>query len=323
MTTTMKSYLYGSVLAFSLGFPLAQVQADSYPAEELNYTVAFGPGGGNDLMSRTVVDILKTHELFNGQNIRVENRDGGSGAIGFNYVAQQRGNPYHATSTSGNFLGTPIVSNTGWTYRDFTPIGLLARDAMVLAVRSDSGYETLQAFVDAAAEKNMKIGGTGAAGPERVVAGLFAKAADIDFTYVPSQDEGGLVTSLTSSSIDAIVANPSEVIGQVSAGNFRLLGYSERERSTVFPDVPTFAEQGYDFEFSLPRGVVMPADIPVEVRDWWVETLKQVVDTPEWNEYLTTKGLSGNTIWGDEFGHYLERTDADFRGVLTEIGVIK
>lgn len=321
MAHTKKTLVLGALLAFALSPAVSM--AEEYPSKQLNYTIAFGPGGGNDLMSRTVVEILNKYDLFGGQNIRVENRAGGSGAIGFNYVAQKKGNPYHATSTSGNFLGTPIVSDTGWTYKDFTPIGLLAQDAMFLVVRSDSEFQTLKDLVEYADKKNLKIGGTGAAGPERVVAGLFAKAAGIEFTYVPSQDDGGLITSLTSSSIDAIVANPSEVSGQVAAGNFRALGYSELKRSTVFPAVPTFTEQGYEFDFALPRGVVLPADVSVEVRDWWVATLKKVVETPEWNDYLTTKGLSGNTIWGDDFATYLEKTDADFRGILTSLGIIK
>ena len=322
MKKLKKALLIGAVASLVVS-PLASMAADNYPSKQLNYTIAFGPGGGNDLMSRTLVKIMKKYDLFGGQNIRVENRAGGSGAIGFNYVAQQKGNPYHASSTSGNFLGTPIVSNTGWTYKDFTPIGLLAQDAMFLVVRSDSNFKTLKDLVEYAKTNDLKIGGTGAAGPERVVAGLFADTAGIKFTYVPSQDDGGLITSLTSSSLDAIVANPSEVSGQVAAGNFIPLGYSERKRSTVFPDVPTFAEQGYDFDFALPRGVVLPGGVSTEVRDWWVETLKKVVETPEWKEYLETKGLSGNTIFGDDFGVYLEKTDADFRGVLKRIGVIK
>ena len=159
--------------------------------------------------------------------------------------------------------------------------------------------------------------------PDRVVAGLFTKAAGINFVYVPAQDEGGMITSLTSKSVDAVVSNPSEVAGQIEAGNFRALAYSEAKRSTVYPDVPTFKEKGYDFSFSLPRGVVLPPDNSDKVVDWWVATLKKVVETPEWKEYLRKNSLSGNTVWGKDFGVYLEKTDGQFRQVLTEIGVLK
>lgn len=313
------------LLAVSSTLIITGVQASNlnYPADDLNYIIAFGPGGGNDTMSRTLVEVLKKNNLVNGQNFRVENRAGGSGAIGFNYVAQKEGNPYYLTSTSGNFIGTPIVSNTGWTYADFTPIGLLAQDAMFLSVRADSPYKTLKDFIDASKKGNLKVGGTGAAGPERVVAAMLQKSAGTKFTYVPSQDDGGLTTSLTSGSVDAIVSNPAEVAGQVAAGNFRPLAYSEGVRSTVFPKVPTFMEQGFDVIFSLPRGVVMPNNISPEIQQWWVDTLKVAVNTPEWQKYLVEKGLSGNTVWGDDFGVYLEKTDISFRATLKEVGVLK
>lgn len=294
----------------------------NYPVERLNYTIAFGPGGGNDLMSRTVVDILKKYNYYP-NNIRVDNLAGGSGAVGFNHVAQQKGNPYYLTSTSGNFLGTPLISNTGWTYEDFTPVGLLAQDAMFLVVRADSDFKSAKDFVEYAKSNRVVMGGTGAAGPERVVASLFAEKAGFDFDYVPSQDGGGMVTSLTSHSVDAIVANPSEVSGQIKAGNFRPLAYSEEQRSTVYLDVPTFKEQGYDFAFSLPRGVVMPKGVSAEVQQWWVDTLKKVVVTEEWKNYLKTNSLSGNTVWGQDFEKNLAHTNADFKRILTQIGAIK
>ncbi|WP_026973095.1 Bug family tripartite tricarboxylate transporter substrate binding protein [Aliagarivorans marinus] len=318
----LKKFIALPVLAATLATSMSVASELDYPTKRLNYTIAFGPGGGNDLMSRTVVDILKKYKFYD-KTIRVDNLAGGSGAVGFNYVAQQQGNPYHLTSTSGNFLGTPLVSNTGWTYQDFTPIGLLAQDAMFIVVRADSDFQSASDFVEYAKHNRVTIGGTGAAGPERVVASLFAEAAGFDYDYVPSQDGGGMVTSLTSKSVDAIVANPSEVSGQITAGNFRPLAYSESQRSTVYQDVPTFKEQGYDFAFSLPRGVVMPSEVDPAVQQWWVETLQKVVDTPEWQDYLTTNSLSGNTVWGEDFAKNLAATNADFKRVLTQIGAIK
>ena len=223
-------------LILALAFALADAGADpAYPARPLTYTVAFGPGGGNDLMSRTVVDIIRQYGWYRGQHIRIENRPGGSGAIGYGRVARQAGNAYSITSTSGSFLTTPIVSDTDWTYRDFTPIALLALDAMFLVARTDSAFVSVEEFVRRARLNDMKIGGNGATGPDRVVAGLLAEAAGIEFTYVPFQNGSGLLTGLTSSSLHALVSNPSEVMGQVAAGNFRVLAYSARSRSTVYP----------------------------------------------------------------------------------------
>jgi len=308
-----------SLAAASVALPAL---AEGYGSERLTYTIAFGPGGGSDRMSRTVVDLLRSYELYAG-DIVVENREGGSGAVGFSYVARQEGDPQRLTSTSGNFIGTPLISDTDWTYADFTPVGLLASDAMLLVVRSDSDFDSVEAFVEAANAGRVTIAGSGSAGPERVTAELFAQAAGIEFEYVPIGSGGELVTALTSGSIDAVVANPSEVSGQLEAGALTALAFSDTERSTNNPDVPTFMELGYDFSFSLPRGVVMPSGVDAEVQEWWISTLKQVVETPEWQEYLSKNGMSGNPIWGEEFGAYLEETSAQYRATLVSIGAIK
>ncbi|MGQ4877518.1 Bug family tripartite tricarboxylate transporter substrate binding protein [Billgrantia sp. LNSP4103-1] len=291
-----------------------------YPQDTLKWTIAFGPGGGNDLMSRTVVEILNKHDLYGDQDIVVENREGGSGAVGWSHVKNDEGNNYHVTSTSGNFIATPLVSDTDWNYADFTPVGLLANDAMFLVVPEDSDHDSIDDFVEAAKSERLTVGGIGAAGPDRVVAGLLMESADIKFEYVPSPDGGQVITSLTSGSVDAIISNPSEVSGQIEAGEFKALAYSEGKRSDIYPDVPTFKEEGYDFSFSLPRGVVLPAGVDAETQEWWIETLKDVVETQEWIDYLEKNGLSGNTIWGDEFADYLEDTSGQFEKTLKDIG---
>ena len=79
----------------------AAAQDANYPNKRLNWTIAFGPGGGNDIMSRTLIDIIEKHKLYP-NDIVAENRAGGSGAVGWGYLFGQKGNPYHISSTSGS-----------------------------------------------------------------------------------------------------------------------------------------------------------------------------------------------------------------------------
>ena len=88
----------------------------------MEWTIAFGPGGGNDIMARTIVDILQKDDLYP-ENIVVENREGGSGATGWGYLLGQSGTGYGISTTSGSFITTPLQADTGWTYDDFTPVG--------------------------------------------------------------------------------------------------------------------------------------------------------------------------------------------------------
>src|SRR5918994_6558184 len=115
--------------------------AENYPEEPLEWTVAFGPGGGNDIMSRTIVDILEKENLYP-EDITVENVEGGSGAQGWGRVHAAAGDPYAISSTSGSFLTTPLEADTGWAPEDFTHIGLLATDASLFLTHQKSGQDT-------------------------------------------------------------------------------------------------------------------------------------------------------------------------------------
>src|SRR3970282_1509785 len=133
--------------ALVLAVAPAQSQ-DRYPSKRLDWTIAFGPGGGNDIMSRNLIAILEKYKLYPG-NIVAENRPGGSGAKGWGYVFSQTANPYHIASSSGSFITTPLQANTPWQPGSFTPVALLASDDMVLLVNQKSKARDLREFIAA------------------------------------------------------------------------------------------------------------------------------------------------------------------------------
>src|SRR3989304_9286170 len=105
-----KIALYAALFAaLVLGSVPASAQ-DRYPSKRLAWTIAFGPGGGNDIMSRTLISVLEKYKLYP-ETIVAENRAGGSGAVGWGYVFSQKGNPYHLSSTSGSFNTSAPAGN--------------------------------------------------------------------------------------------------------------------------------------------------------------------------------------------------------------------
>jgi putative tricarboxylic transport membrane protein len=111
--------------------------AENYPQQTLNWTIAFGPGGGNDIMSRTLIEILQKNDLYT-ENIVATNLEGGDGARGWGFLYDQKGNSYHISSTSGSFMTTPLAADTPWGPTSFTPIGMLAIDDTLFIVKEDS-----------------------------------------------------------------------------------------------------------------------------------------------------------------------------------------
>ncbi len=300
----------------------APAVAQDYPSERLDWTIAFGPGGGNDIMARTLIEILQKYELYPG-DIQAENRAGGSGAVGWGYLYSQSGNPYGISSTSGSFLTTPLQADTPWQPEDFTPIALLATDDLVLLVNGDSDIDSFEEFVESAKANPPTIGGIGAVNVDFIVPQVLSDMAGFEFDYVSFNAAGELNTALLSNALDAIVSNPGEILGLLESGDMKALAYSGSETPAALGDLPTFGDFGYNVGISMPRGLILPPDVPEEVQQWWIETMQQVAETPEWKAYIEDNLLTENILYGEEFREFLVRSMDTFEEILREHGAIQ
>jgi putative tricarboxylic transport membrane protein len=311
-----------SALALASGLAVSPAFAQSYPNDRLNVTVAFGPGGGNDILSRTLVAILEKYKMYP-KDIVITNRAGGSGAVGWGYVFSQKGNPYHISTTSGSFITTPLQANTPWQPTSFTPVALLATDDLVLLVNGKSDIKDFKTFIERARSKPPSIGGMGAVNVDYIVPKVVSEKANFKFEYVSFNKMGELTTALLSNSLDAAMGNPAEVLGLIDSGDLRPLAYSGKATPASLKNVPTMASVGYDPGVSLPRGLILPPGVPKEAQDWWIATLKKVVQTPEWKKYIVDNNLTENIQYGDDFNKFLGTTQDSFGRILRASGAIK
>lgn len=300
----------------------ADEDAADYPSQDMNWTIAFGPGGGNDIMSRTMIDIIDTHDLYP-HSISVENRDGGSGATGWGYLFSRSGSGYDVSTTSGSFITTPMQADTGWEPEDFTHVGLFAADNALLSVHGNSDVEDFDDWVAyAQAEGQVVVGGIGTVNVDYIVHELIAEYEGYGIDYVPFNDEGQMQTALLSGAIDAMVSNPAESMGQIEGGQIRPLLFTGPERLDSLPDVPTGEERGMEELPSMPRGLILPPDAPDYALEWWIDTMQQVVETEEWEDYLAKNYLVPDIRWGEDFSAYLDEVHDEFEEILTELGAL-
>ncbi|GGE45570.1 Bug family tripartite tricarboxylate transporter substrate binding protein [Actibacterium pelagium] len=319
--------LLGAVAAAVVAAPLAVATpaiAQDYPSadETLDWTIAFGPGGGNDIMARSIIEILNKYDLYPGE-ISAENRAGGSGAVGWGYLYAQDGNGYGISTTSGSFVTTPLQADTPWQPEDFTPVALLATDDLVLVVNGESDIQNIDQFIANAKENPITIGGTGSVNVDFIVPTLFAKRAGFEFDYVSFNSMSEQTTALLSNALDAMVGNPGEILGLIDSGDLRPMVFSGTSTPAALEGVPTMGDIGYDIGVSMPRGLILPPNAPEEAQTFWIETMKKVVETPEWDEYISSNTLTPTVLYGDEFRTFLGNTKNGFETVLREVGAIE
>ncbi len=322
MTSEFSKKLLSALFAVAVLASAPALGQDRYPSQRLNWTIAFGPGGGNDIMSRTLIDIMEKYKLYPA-NIVAENRAGGSGAVGWGYLFNQKGNPYHISSTSGSFITTPLQANTPWQPESFTPVALLASDDLIVVVNGKSKIKTFQEFLAQAKAKPPSIGGMGAVNVDFIVPTLLSQKAGFKFEYVSFNKQGELTTAVLSSALDAMMVNPGEVLGLLQSGDLRALAYSGKKTPKVLGNIPTFGEAGYDIGISMPRGLILPPGVSKEAQQWWIETVKKIVETPEWKAYVEKQLLTENVAYGEEFRSFLKKTQDGFADILRKSGAIK
>ena len=322
VTETIRAGAVGLALAAPLALAGA-AGAQSYPdaGETLDWTIAFGPGGGNDIMARTIIEILNTYDLYPG-DIAAENRAGGSGAVGWGYLFAQAGSGYGISTTSGSFVTTPLQADTPWEPADFTPVALLATDDLVLVVNGSSDIQDIGQFIAYAQANPITIAGTGTVNVDFIVPTLFAQAAGFEFEYVSFNSMADQTTALLSDSVDAMVGNPGEILGLIDSGDLRPLVYSGASTPDALGDVPTMGDVGYDIGVSMPRGLILAPDAPAEAQEWWIQTMQQVVQTPEWAAYIESNTLTPTVLYGEEFRTFLVNTQNGFAEVLRSVGAI-
>ena len=318
----LRGFALVSALAVVSGLVAGAAVAAEYPSERLNVTVAFGPGGGNDILSRTLVNILEKYKMYP-KDIVITNKPGGSGVVGWGYVFNQKGNPYHLSTTSGSFITTPLQANTPWKTTSFTPIALVATDDLLLLVNGKSDIKDLKTFIDRAKAKPPSIGGIGAVNVDFIIPKVLSEKANFKFDYVSFNAQGELITAILSNALDAGTGNPGEVLGLLASGDLRALAYSGKKSPESLKNVPTLASLGYDVGVSLPRGRILPPGVPKEAQTWWINTMKKVVETPEWKTYITKNNLTENILYGDDFNGFLDRTQGTFAKILRQSGAIK
>lgn len=315
-----------AVAAFSLLTLSSAALAQAYPSKPIEVVVPYAPGGGTDNLMRMITGIIDENK-WSPQPFNVNNRAGGSGAVGYNYLITKKGDSHVVAGATPFIVSGKIEGRLPGNHRDaMTMLMIVAIDELMLSVRSESPYKTIEEFVKAAQAKpgSLTVGGTATYSEDHIFTYLFEQAAKIKVKYVPFNSGGEVTTALMGGHIDAGVMNPNEFQAQVEAGKGRHLAVASRQRLKDAPDVPTFAEKKIEFYWEQMRGVVGPANMTPEAVKWWQDALRKVTENKKWQEQYIKRNLLTPTQWtGEEALKYLDGLNGKYEAALRGLGQLK
>jgi putative tricarboxylic transport membrane protein len=314
-----------AALLAAAALPASAAAQAKYPTKAVEVVVPFAPGGGTDNLMRTIVGIIDENK-WSPTPINVVNRAGGSGVIGYTYLLGKKGDSHVIAGAAPTIVASKIEGRLAGNYRDMTVLMILAIDELMLSVRTESKYQTIEDFVNATKERpgQLTVAGTGTNTEDNIFTYLFEKSAGIKLKYVPFNSGGECTAALMGGHVDGGVMNPNEIVAQVEAKKAKNLAVAARKRLTDAPDMPTFAEKGMEFYWEQMRGVVGPGGMSPEATKWWVDTLKKVLDTKKWQEDYIKRNFLTPVQWtGDEAIKYLDSLNGKYEKALGDLGALK
>jgi tripartite-type tricarboxylate transporter receptor subunit TctC len=240
----------------------------AYPNKPIRLVVPFPPGGGTDLIARTVAQRLTDSLKW---TIVIDNRPGAGGNIGVDTVAKAAPDGYTLVIGQTSNLAVNPTLYPKLPYdptKDFAPVVVLSSSPIVIAVAAQSPFKTFADVVAAAKKKpkTITLGYSGNGTVAHLSSELAQKTAGIELQHIPYKGASQAMTDVMSGQVDLYMSSVPTLLGHVRDQKLRALAVTSIKRSGELPDTPTLAESGYkDFDAVTWFGILAPAGTPADV----------------------------------------------------------
>lgn len=298
--------------------------AEDFPTRPVHMIVAFAPGGTADFTARIIADKM---QHFLGQPIVIENKPGANGAIGAEYVAKADPDGYTLFFTTVGAVAINPALRSDLPYdplKDFVAVGKAAVNSTILVVNADMKVNSARDLVELAKRKpnSITIGITGRGAISDLGRQLFEDAAGIKLQGVPYRGAAPALTDMLAGHLDGLFGDVPTIMAQVKAGKLKALAATSSERSDIFPDVPTFVEQGFaDVVGDNWDAVLAPAGTPAPIIAKLNAALVAAVNDPEVRTRLHNAGTTPAPSSPEEFDKYLRAEIARWGKVIRDKGI--
>ena len=293
--------------------------ADDYPSRPITLIVPQAPGGGNDTIARIIAQKM-TQSLD--QQVIVENRPGAGGTLGTRQLAKSAADGYAvAMGSTGTLTMAPTaIENAGYDPRkDFAPVGMIAKSAIILVVGPSVKAQSVQELV-AQAKKDPQAftyGSGGVGTPNHLTAVMFADQTGINLTHIPFKGAGPAINDVLGGHVSMIFSSLPPTIGNIKAGNLRALGTCALSRAPMLPDVPTMEEAGLKgFEAEQRYGLIAPAGTPDPVLRKLNQALRKALNADDVRERIAVDGAVVNPSTPEEYATDIDREEAKWAKVV-------
>ena len=311
-------FLSGFFLILNPGFSSGQ----DYPKRPISLLQSVAPGGTRDMATRVLAG--KAEKIL-GQPFVLSNNGGGAGTVALSIVAKEKPDGYRLVGCSSvNLIQIPQFRTVPYKHGDFVPILHFGAPQTGTVVRADSPWKTLKEFVEYAKKNPGKISystvGVNSSG--HLALEYIARTEGIQWTHVPYTGGVPAITALLGGHVQA-ESGTSEWIPHIKQGTLRLLGTHGERRMKVFPDIPTFKEQGYDFVSEVLQIIAAPKGTPPPIIKRLEEAFRKAMDDPEFIQAMERFEIEITYRNSEDTRKYLETAYERLRRMIIDLKLSK
>jgi tripartite-type tricarboxylate transporter receptor subunit TctC len=299
------SFMLSFVVSAALTMTIAcAATAQEFPSKVVRLVVAFPPGGGNDVVARTLSPAL-SRAL--GQSVMVENRPGANTIIGMTLVARAPADG-HTILLGGIALVAALRSNLPFDpLKDFAAVAGIGINRYVLSVHPSLPAKSIKELIALARARPGELAyATNGYGQFQHLSGELLKVrARIDMKLVVFQGGAPSTIAVLGGHAGVLISTIASMVEHIPAGKLRVLAVTSRERSELLKDVPTMMESGVpEFDISSLLGVSAPAAAPKAAIDRLSAEIIRAAQLPEVKARLILNGYEGAPIGAGEYDAY-------------------
>ncbi|CAM8650684.1 PBP2_Bug27 domain containing protein [Comamonadaceae bacterium] len=307
-TTNSIRVVIRALSAWALACTLGVPNAYAFPDKPIKLIVPFAPGGGTDLIARTLaVEMAK--DL--GQSVLVENKPGAGTIIGTDLVAKSPPDGYTlVVSSIAHAVNPSLMEKLPYsTEKDFSPVAMIVRSPNILVVRADSPYKSVKDIIAAAKATPGKLtyASPGNGTSSHLAGALFSDMAKVGLQHVTYKGSGPALTDLLGGQTDMIFATAGSVGAFIDSGKLRALAITSIARSTAYPSVPTVAEAGVPgYSTEGWYGFYAPAGTPPAVIEKLNAVTRKAASSEAFKSKVVSEGMVVQTGTPAEFDAFVK-----------------
>lgn len=281
--------------------------AEDFPARAVRWVVPFAPGASNDVIARIVAQ--KLTEIW-GQQVLIDNRGGAGGMLGADIVAKAQPNGYTMlmANPGANAINFALRTKTPYRAEDFAAVSLLGWSPILLVTSAGFQANSVKDIIAMAKARpgQLSAGSSGTGGSSHLALEFFKMLAGVDILHIPYKGASPAIVDMMAGQSQLIFTTSATAAPLVSAGKLKVLATAGDKRLSLYPSVPTTAEQGLPgYDVLIWFGVSVPAATPRSVVLKLNSGFQMALESSEVKERFALLGLQPQGGPPERFAKFL------------------